>query len=53
MSDYKNYKDQKIRVKATGEEGEAFESALGFISVFIEEERRPRVYKMDEVELYD
>lgn len=36
MSDYKKYLGEKVNTPKG--EGEAFESALGFISVFVEEE---------------
>jgi hypothetical protein len=50
MSDYKEYEEQRVRVKETGEEGEAFESALGFISVFLDGNRNAKYFKIDEVE---
>lgn len=41
---------KKVKIKSTGEVGEVFETALGFISIFIEGEDKCRYYKIDEVE---
>jgi len=53
-SDYKNYQDDiLVKIKATGEFGTPFESFMGFISVFFEEEDglgKCQYFKMDEVE---
>ena len=51
MSDYKEYpSDTMVRIKETGELGEAFESSLGYISVFIEGEDDCRFFKIEDVE---
>lgn len=39
-----------IRVKETGEIGEAFEQAFGFISAWFENPKKPRLLKVDEIE---
>jgi len=47
--EYKKYpSNTKVKIKSTGEVGEAFESTLGFISIFIED--KCQYYKIDEVE---
>lgn len=53
MSDYKQYRDTIVRIKSTGEIGEAFESAMDTISVFIEGEERCRYFDMSDVEFVD
>ena len=51
---YKNHElGTKVRVKETGEIGEAFESALGYISVFVVGERFCRYFKLEDVEFID
>lgn len=51
MSDYINYPpDTKVRIKTTGELGEAFESVFGTISVFIEDEKNCRYFSIKDVE---
>ena len=51
MSDYKEYPSETmVRIKETGELGEAFESSFGHISVFIEGEDDCRFFKIDDVE---
>jgi len=48
-SDYKKYPlNTMVRIIETGEVGEAFESSLGYISVFIEE--KCRFFKIEEIE---
>jgi len=53
-SDYKDYQgDTLVKIIETGEIGSPFESFMGFISVFFEEEDGPgkcKYFKMDEVE---
>lgn len=47
--EYKKYSpNTKVKIKSTGEVGEAFESTLGFISVFIED--KCDYFRIDEVE---
>lgn len=51
MSDYKSYPiDTRVKIISTGEEGEAFESILGTISVFIDNDNRVRYYDMEDVQ---
>ena len=51
MADYKQYPlDTVVKIKETGQLGDAFESALGYISVFIEDEEKCRYYKLEDVE---
>jgi hypothetical protein len=51
MSDYKSYPNNtRVKIKSTGQQGEAFESALGTISVFIDNETKCRYFKLDDVE---
>jgi hypothetical protein len=52
MSDYKEYpSDTMVRINQTGELGEAFESFMGYISVFIEDECK--FFKIEDVEFVD
>ena len=51
MSDYKLYpQGTKVKIISTGEEGEAFETALGTISVFIDDEEKCSYYSYHEIE---
>lgn len=51
MTDYKQYElCVKVRIKETGEVGEAFESAFGYISVFVGEDRKCTYYKLEDIE---
>jgi hypothetical protein len=51
MSDYISYPiGTKVRIKSTQELGEAFESALGVISVFIDGEDKCRFFDFNDVE---
>jgi hypothetical protein len=51
MSNYISYPiDTRVKIKSTSEEGEAFESALGFISVFIDDEKKCRYFELEDVE---
>lgn len=51
MSCYKKYPpDTLVRIKVTGEIGEAFESLLGYISVWVGDETKCRYFRMNEVE---
>ena len=51
ITDYKTYpKNTRVRIKPTGETGEAFERALGCISVFIDGENKCRYFYMNDVE---
>lgn len=55
MSSYKNYKiGTKVTIKATGQTGEAFESALGYISVFLDEDgdnAKAKIFEIEEVDI--
>lgn len=52
-SDYKQYKpDTRVKVKSTEEYGDAFESTLGFISVFIDGHDKCQYYKLDNIEFF-
>ena len=54
MSDYKQYPDNtRVEIISTGEQGEAFESAFGFISVAIDGETRDRFFEMNNVKFLD
>lgn len=54
MSDYKSYPiDTRVKIISTGEEGEAFESILGTISVFIDNDNRIRYYDMEDVKFIE
>lgn len=51
---YKKYTNQRVKIKSTDEQGEAFESALGTISVFIDNDEtnnkhRCRYFNIDDV----
>lgn len=51
MSDYKSYPiDTKVKIKSTGEHGEAFESVFGIISVFVEDEEKCRYFDLSDIE---
>lgn len=51
MSDYKEYpEDTRVRIISTGEEGEAFESAFGYISVAIDGNSKYRMFLLSDVE---
>ncbi len=50
ITDYKIYSNVKVRIKSTGETGEAFERALGCISVFIDSEDKCRYFYMNDIE---
>lgn len=41
--------NQRVLIKSTGEQGEAFESALGFTSVFIDGEDTCRYFSDEDV----
>ena len=43
----------KIEVIATGEKGEANESVLGFISVFLDSEKKEKIYPINEIKIYE
>jgi len=48
--EYKNYElDVRVLIRSTGEHGEAFESALGFTSVFIDGEDKARIFNDEDV----
>lgn len=50
MSDYVNYHPGTLVViKSTNEKGEAFESALGYISVFINGENKCQIFELSDV----
>ena len=50
MSDYVIYPPRTfVKIKETGKVGEAFESSLGFISVFNDKDKC-RYYKLEDVE---
>jgi hypothetical protein len=50
MSDFIDYPlGTRIMIKSTGEHGEAFESALGTISVFIDGEDKCRYFSLVDV----
>jgi hypothetical protein len=50
MNDYKNYPSEtRVLIKSTGEHGEAFESGMGMISVFIDGEDKCRYFTLDDV----
>jgi len=50
MTDYKQYPpNTRVRIKSTGEEGEAFESLLGYITVFLND-GECEYYKLGNVE---
>ena len=53
MSDYINYPlGTRIRLKKDGKEGDAFESALGFISVFLDDmDGEQSLFRLNEVEI--
>jgi hypothetical protein len=53
MSDYKQYRDTIVRIKSTGEIGEAFESMLNTISVFVTGEDKCRYFDMGDVEFIE
>ena len=42
-------RDNRVMIKSTGEHGEAWESALGFTSVFIDGEQKCRIFKDDDI----
>lgn len=49
MSDYRQYpQGTKVRL-STGEEGEAFESAFGYISIWVGDEDKCRYFNLNEV----
>ena len=51
MSEYKQYPTgTMVIIKSLGEQGEAFESAMGFISVWVGDEAACRYFEMDDVE---
>lgn len=51
MSSYISYKQgTRIVIKSTGEQGEAFESVLGHISIFIDGEKKCKYFKLEDVE---
>lgn len=51
MSEYKQYPTgTMVLIKSLGEQGEAFESAMGFISVWVGDEAACRYFEMDDVE---
>ena len=50
MSDFEEYPvGTRVLIKSTGEHGEAFESLLGTITVFIDGEEKCRAFKLDDV----
>ncbi len=54
ITDYKIYpKNTRVRIKSTGETGEAFERALGCISVFIDGEDKCRYFYMNDIEFIE
>lgn len=49
--EYTSYSSEdRVRIKSTNEYGEAFESALGYISVFIDGEDVCRYFDIDDIE---
>jgi len=42
--------EDRVRIKSTNEYGDAFESAMGYISVFIDGEDGCRYFDIDDVE---
>lgn len=42
--------DDRVRIKSTGEYGDAFESAFGFITVFIDGEDGCQYFDIDDIE---
>lgn len=49
--DYISYDlDVRVRIKSTNEYGDAFESALGYMSVFIDGEDGCRMFEIDDIE---
>ena len=48
---YKSYPiETRVKIKSTGEQGEAFESVFGTISVFIDDEEKCRYFDLTDVE---
>lgn len=48
---YVNYPlNTRVKVKETGECGEAFESMFGYITVFLDSQDKAILFKMEEVE---
>jgi hypothetical protein len=51
MSDFVEYPlETMVRIKSTDEIGEAYESAFGFITVFVEGNDKAQIFPMDDVE---
>lgn len=51
MNEYKQYPiGTKVKIKETGEIGEAFESGFDYVSIFIDGEKRCRYFKIEDVE---
>ena len=47
---FKSYPlNTKIEVIATGQKGDANESVLGFISIFLDGEKREKIYPINEI----
>ena len=47
-TDYKSYDPgTMVIIKATGETGEAFESTMGFISVWVGDNRHPQIFDIE------
>ena len=53
MSDYVDYPlGTRVKIKKDGREGDAFESALGYISVFLDDDNGElSIFKLDKVEI--
>jgi len=51
---FKQYPENtRIKIIATGEKGEANESVLGFISVFLDGEKKEKIYPIEKVRVYE
>lgn len=51
MSSYTNYPvGTRIKVKESGIKGDAFESALGYVAVFLDGEEKVKILKLNQVE---
>jgi hypothetical protein len=48
---YKSYDNQRVLILDENKEGEAFESAFGFISVFVDGEEKARMFDMKNIKL--
>lgn len=54
VSSYKQYPvGTKVFIVSTGETGEAFESAFGYITVFVDGERKCRLFELSDVKFFE